>query len=153
MEFREIKFRAWDEGNKKMHHNFQFISSGSDGNDWILFDSKEKPAKREKHQLIFDDPFFRHQLKVMQFTGLLINETEIFEGDVLHGFYGDVPCKWVVVFGSDRDNTPAMFCMYPILPKGNQRMDYNTFPIMETDFVKFSKKAGNIYEQPHLLIQ
>lgn len=34
---REIKFRAWDENNEVMHNDFQFIKSGNDGNDWILF--------------------------------------------------------------------------------------------------------------------
>lgn len=36
---REIKFRAFDEGNKIMHYDFQFIKSGDEGNDWIIFTS------------------------------------------------------------------------------------------------------------------
>lgn len=33
---KEIKFRAWDEQNKVMHNDFQFIKSGDSGNDWIF---------------------------------------------------------------------------------------------------------------------
>ncbi len=29
---REIKFRAWDEKNKIMHYDFQFIKSGEEDN-------------------------------------------------------------------------------------------------------------------------
>lgn len=37
---REIKFRAWDEQNKIMHYNFNFIRSGVEGNDRIMFGIK-----------------------------------------------------------------------------------------------------------------
>lgn len=36
------KLRAWDEQNKVMHHDFQFIKSGNDGNDWIVFSSDKQ---------------------------------------------------------------------------------------------------------------
>jgi len=29
----QIKLKAWDEGNKIMHNNFQFIKSGEESND------------------------------------------------------------------------------------------------------------------------
>lgn len=68
---REIKFRAWDEGSKIMHHNFQFITSGDNGNDWILFTSDEAPyEKNRKEGVVLNNPYFRQQLKIMQFTTL-----------------------------------------------------------------------------------
>ena len=40
---REIKFRAWDERKKVMHFDFQFFTSGEEGNDWICFSSDKEP--------------------------------------------------------------------------------------------------------------
>ena len=43
-----FKMRAWDECNKIMHYDFQFIKSGDNGNDWIIFQS-------DKQELDFDN--------------------------------------------------------------------------------------------------
>lgn len=82
------KFRAWDEGNKVMHHDFEFITSGkdgkTDGSDWIVFKSDKQPLSGKPHP--FENPFFAQQLKIMQWTGNVDdNLKDIYDGDIMEG--------------------------------------------------------------------
>lgn len=83
---RQIKFRAWDELNKVMHNDFQFIKSGDSGNDWIIF----KSNRHECFDRWVNNPYFSQQMKIMQFVGMKDNSgKQIYEGDVCRQKFSD----------------------------------------------------------------
>lgn len=71
------KLRAWDEQNKIMHHDFQFIKSGNEGNDWVVFTSDKQKLSSEPHPL--NNPYFQQQLVIMENIGI----NDIYEGDIV----------------------------------------------------------------------
>ena len=127
-----LKLRAWDEQNKVMHNDFQFIASGSEGsngNDWIVFTSHLQKLTATPHP--FKNPHFRRQFKIMEFTGLKGKDgTDIYEGDVVKG----ITYLGCVVF---------MCGSYGIF----QHKIFIPFTdLIDVDF----RVIGNIYENPEL---
>jgi hypothetical protein len=75
-------FRAWDERRRVLHYNFQSISSGSQGNDWVVFTSKRNTLSSERHP--FDNPHFAQQLIIMENTFAVDSfGTEVYQGDLI----------------------------------------------------------------------
>ena len=143
---RQLKFRAWDEGNHTMHNNFQFIKSGDEGNDWIIFISDRQPLDVTVGIPPLENPYFQQQLKIMQFTGLLDkNGKEIYEGDVVRihtGWGGD--CLYPTVDAEIRFDAPEYYAHNMGENDGLVMQDFNWNEI---------EVIGNIYEHPELLKQ
>jgi len=133
---REIKFRAWDEQNKIMHNDFQFIKSGDTENDWVIF----KSDKQECFNRWVNNPYFSHQMKIMQYTGLKDkNGKEIYDLD----FFGDTlelyiswcdKCRGWQLF---HDGDDCFSCSGDIHLKDCEEIELNV--------------VGNILENPELI--
>ena len=131
---RQLKFRAWDEGNHTMHNNFQFIKSGDEGNDWIIFISDRQPLDVTVGIPPLENPYFQQQLKIMQFTGLKDkNDKEIYEGDIIRGY-----------IANDLDNKVTTRVYWDA---SANRSGWSIALTHELEIV------GNIYENPELLKQ
>lgn len=137
---REIKFRAWDEQNKVMHNDFQFVKSGNNSNDWILFVSDKQPINSTDDSLWHNNPYLQQQLKIMQFTGLTDkNRKEIYEGDII---FNEVE-RWIVVFNR------GCFCAKLLSDKRDDNDPSVTHIALRA--VQGTEVIGNIYENPELL--
>lgn len=136
IKMRELKFRAWDEQNKIMHYNFEFIRSGIEENDWIIFKS-DKQKLEDKH--VFDNPYFIQQLKIMQFTGLYDkNNREIYEGDFLTGR----PNPLLVEYNNSQ---------YDFIYRNPEKKSWLRYMCVGWGDIYEPKIIGNIYENPKLL--
>ncbi len=127
---RIIKFRAWDEENKKMYFNDVVMTMG--------IAVIEDPSFDPKSINILETP----DLVPMQFTGLFDkNGVEIYEGDILgtsivkHGFEDE----------NDDDVMEHLSGWYVENVKTG-----NKHP-MNPDWIMGDEIIGNIYENPELL--
>lgn len=136
---REIKFRAWDEQNKVMHNEVEFIRSGIDGNDWILFKSDKQKLEDGN---VLNNPYFQQQIKLMQYTGLKDkNGVEIYDGDI---------CKTLHSAFRDDDNTIGIVEFYN--GRFSRKIKYPSGQYNYHDLFNFHCEViGNIYENPELL--
>ncbi len=141
-----FKFRAYDEKQKIIHLDFEFISSGQEHNDWIIFKSDKQQLK---DKVVFDNPYFYKQFKIMQFTGLFDKQgVEIYEGDIV--VYDDTSynAHTSILTGVIKMENLS-FKLISIKPDS---LGYRKMLIGSDDF--FSRKSqviGNIYENKELL--
>ena len=143
---REFKFRAWDEQNKIMHNEVEFMRSGTERNDWILFKSDKQKLEQGN---VLNNPYFQQQIKLMQYTGLKDkNGVEIYEGDIV--VYDDTPynAHTSILTGIIKMENLS-FKLISIKPDS---LGYRKMLIGNDDFFNVkSKVIGNIYENPELL--
>lgn len=136
---RDFKFRAWDEQKKIMHYDFEFIRSGTEGNDWIVFKSDRQ---RIEDGNVLNNPYFQLQLKIMQFTGLKDkNGKEIYEGDITN--YGEVEYRTDLNWDSGGSPHPGFYFKAQWGEPGNLEYHYGFDDDIEV--------IGNIFENPELL--
>lgn len=98
---REIKFRAWFNGKKRMVYNLGFDDRSFTTLDDPTLQENEMPSVWDK-DCIIDDSYYEgaFSYEIMQYTGLKDkNGIEIYEGDIILA-YKDY--KYVVKFSTDR---------------------------------------------------
>jgi len=144
-----IKLRAWDERNRVMHYDFQFIKSGEEGNDWIIFTSDKQKLSDALSPL--ENPYFSQQLKIRQAVGREDkNGKEIYFGDVLATSNDDPNYDiW------DKEDNGYTIVQEKTDELGVSFSDWgmeinNPESIYGQSFVEI---IGNIYENPELLEQ
>ena len=129
---REFKFRAWDEQNKVMHSDFQYIQTGIGGADWTVFISDMHKLDMEPYPL--KNPYFQQQLKKMQFTGIKDkNGLDIYEGDII--------AKPENVWG----------IMVWKAPSFEVTVDKTQSSLYSLAYFEDAIVVGNIYENPELI--
>lgn len=143
---KEIKFRAWDENWNAMYQNFQFIKSGNDGNDWIVFIADNIPFNSNWKE----NPFFKKQLKIMEYVGKKdFNGKEIYTGDILSD-------RWKVEVYQNDDGT--FMVKFHTNPKSNKPLTLNSYLLKRekagTSICEGNRDCiviGNIYQNSKLL--
>lgn len=128
---RKINLRAWDELNKIMHYDFQFISSGNNSDDWIVFTSDKQKLNSIPHPL--DNPYFNQQFKITEGIGLRDSHGKEFYVDDL--VQTDTDIKIV-------NYNPTLACYGVRSLKGGGTMSIDSS----------WEIIGNIYENPQFII-
>lgn len=138
---REIKFRAWDNINKKWLLGYDLPRSGgfSMHGECMMFGEYQQVLSQFPLKLL-------DELKIMQFTGLKdANGTDIYEGDIISPIEVDEKYK-SVNYPIEWDNNTARFAY---------RYGQDEWKVLNIDqsFMEQCnmKVIGNIHQNPELL--
>lgn len=140
------KLRTWDERNKVMHNDFQFIRSGTEGNDWILFVSDKQPigSRSTTGQTWDNNPYFAQQLKIMESVGLVDDErVDIFTEDIVEVVVEDVLGNECGKHIGIIDRTYHQFMID--FPKTGMSIS------IDEETFRSIMVIGNVYQNPELL--
>lgn len=157
-----IKFRAWDELNKVMHYDVEFIRSGTNNGAWIIFKSDKQRLEDGK---VFDNPYPVQQIKLMRGAGIEDkNGKEMYEGDIvrfksgeqgkqLHDSIGIVKSRrGAFVIDSPNCFGASTLLLYHLNGRGEI---WWVSPVPHADdlycIAKDFEVVGNIYENPELV--
>jgi uncharacterized phage protein (TIGR01671 family) len=138
---RPIKFRLWDDKEKKWIHgpNKDESLDGCNILGEIILFGEWAPVNIER----------LNDLVVLQFTGLKDrNGKPIFEGDILASRVNEKPCNYLVEWNEHRGNYVG-FVLRPVM-KDPPRITFHIHDFqmwMEEGF----EVIGNIYDNPELL--
>jgi hypothetical protein len=148
----QVKLKAWDDSNKVMHSNFQFISSGEEGNDWIVFTSDKQTLKDEPHPL--QNPYFRQQLKIRQFTGSSTKNEDIYTGDFVKIEFMDSDEKVIAeeTCVALWEEGVGSFTFAPSTKHRGLSVEdfFKRYRSKEIQFIRWVEIIGNIFENPEL---
>lgn len=148
----KIKLKAWDEGNKVMHSQFQFIKSGEEGNDWIVFTSDKQKLTDEPSPL--QNPYFQKQLKIRQFTGSSTKEEDIYTGDFVKIEFMDSDEKVIATETCVAlwEEGRGAFTFAPSTKHRGLDVDgfFKRYRSKEIQFIRWVQIIGNIFENPEL---
>jgi hypothetical protein len=148
----QIKLKAWDESNKVMHSDFQFIASGEEGNDWIVFTSDKQKLTDEPHP--FQNPYFRQQLNIRQYTGSSTATEDIYTGDFVHIDFMDSDEKVIATETCVAlwEEGRGAFTFAPSTKHRGLDVDgfFKRYREEEIQFIRWVSIIGNIFENPEL---
>jgi len=138
------EFRAWDEKKEIMHYDFQYIKSGGEGGDWIVFTSDKQKLTDEPHP--FKNPYFQQQLKISQFIGITDrNGKKIFTDDIVSVF-SDGEYQFDQLVGYSGASTGVLVDAMP-----NRKYNVTTMGFaIESEYYQY-EVIGNIYENPNII--
>jgi hypothetical protein len=145
----QLKLKAWDESNKEMHSQFQFIKSGEDGNDWIVFTSDKQTFNEG-----IDNPYFQKQLKIRQFTGSSTKDEDIYTGDFVKIEFMDSDEKVIATETCVAlwEEGIGAFTFAPSTKHRGLSVEdfFKRYRQKEIQFIRWVEIIGNIFENPEL---
>jgi hypothetical protein len=148
----QIKLKAWDESNKVMNSDFQFIASGEEDYDWIVFTSDKQKLTDEPPPL--QNPYPRQQFKIRQYTGSSTATEDIYTGDFVKIEFMDSDEKIIATETCVAlwEEGRGAFTFAPSTKHRGLDVEgfFKRYREKEIQFIRWVEIIGNIFENPEL---